>query len=118
MVLPAFFAVYSQKNQIAMVEKSKVIKSSYKMLETGEEQMDFQEGHMGNRVTIIDYTEKGISIYVDLEVFDAAQGKMYREEVRFLDDLLYGDLVHDKRSPLSETCRIESIEYLRTYFDR
>lgn len=73
---------------------------------------------MGNQVTIIDYTEKDASIYVNLEVFDAEQGKTYREEVRFLDDLLYGDLVHDKRSPLSESCRIETINYLRTYFER
>lgn len=73
---------------------------------------------MDNQVTLIDYTKKGNSIYVNLEVFDVEQGKTYREEVRFLDDLLYGDLVRDKRSPLSESCRIKTIKYLRTYFDR
>ncbi|MFC3209709.1 hypothetical protein [Planomicrobium okeanokoites] len=73
---------------------------------------------MDNQVIIIDFTKQDASIYVDLEVFDDVQKKTFREEVRFLDDLLYGDLVHDKRSPLSESCRIETIEYLKVYFDR
>ncbi|WP_233208598.1 hypothetical protein [Planomicrobium sp. MB-3u-38] len=78
----------------------------------------FREGYMGNQVTIIDYTEQGNSIYVNLEVLDEGQDKIYAEEVRFLDDLIYGDLVHAKRSPLTDGCRKETIQYLKNYFNR
>lgn len=73
---------------------------------------------MDNQVTVIDYTEQGNSIYVNLEVRDAGQDKTFTEEVRFLDDLLYGNLVHAKRSPLTDGCREETIQYLRSYFNR
>lgn len=73
---------------------------------------------MGNRVTIIDYTEQRNSVYVNLEVFDAEQNKVFTEEIRFLDNLLYGDLLHARRSPLTDSCRIETVEYLRNYFSR
>lgn len=73
---------------------------------------------MEHQIAIIDYTEQGNSIYVNLEVQDAGQDKMFSEEVRFLDDLLYGDLVHAKRSPLTDGCRKETIQYLRNYFNR
>ncbi len=73
---------------------------------------------MANQVTVIDYTKMGNSIYVNLEVFDAVQNKMFAEEVRFLGDLLYGDILHARRSPLTDNCRLETIEYLRNYFSQ
>lgn len=73
---------------------------------------------MENRIGIIDYTEHDASIYVKVEVFDAGQNILFSEEVRFLDDMLYGDLLHPKRSPLTAECRQETIEYLRRYFGR
>ncbi|MFD1032704.1 hypothetical protein [Metaplanococcus flavidus] len=73
---------------------------------------------MDNRITVIDYTGRENSLYINLEVFDANHNKLYKEEVRFLDDLLYGDLVHEGRSPLSDTCREEVVGYLKKYFNR
>lgn len=73
---------------------------------------------MDNRVIIIDFTEQGTSIYVKLEVYDAEQNAAFTEEVRFLGDLLYGDLLHPGRSPLTDRCRTETVEYLRNYFGR
>lgn len=73
---------------------------------------------MDNTITIFDYTERGNSVYINAEVFDAVQNNSYIEEVRFLGDLLYGDLVHATRSPLSEKCRKQTVEYLRQYFNR
>ncbi|TAA72038.1 hypothetical protein [Planococcus salinarum] len=73
---------------------------------------------MENRVGIIDFTEQGESVYVDLEVFDAKQNKLYRKEVRFLGNLLYGDFIHADRSPLTEECRQQTVEYLKNYFNR
>lgn len=45
------------------------------------------------------------SIYVKVMVFDAETGKEYSDEIRFLSGMLYGDLVHQDRSPLSPDCR-------------
>lgn len=66
----------------------------------------------------MDFAERASSLYITVEVFDAAQNSLYRDEVRFLDDLLYGDLVHAGRSPLTEGCRKETVEYLKKYFNR
>ena len=73
---------------------------------------------MENRMAIIDYTQQRDSIYIDLEVFDAAHNRLYREEVRFLGEQLYGDLIHAERSPLTEQCRKQTVEYLKNYFNR
>lgn len=73
---------------------------------------------MDNRVMIIDFTEQGTSVYVKLEVYDAEQDAAFTEEVRFLGDMLYGDLLHAGRSPLTDSCREETVDYLRNYFGR
>ncbi|SDG95937.1 hypothetical protein SAMN04487975_10289 [Planococcus glaciei] len=73
---------------------------------------------MKHQISIIDYVEQGSSLYIELEVRDAETGSQFREEVRFLDDLLYGELVHPKKSPLSESCRIAVIAYLKNHFNR
>ncbi|PSL40355.1 hypothetical protein B0H99_105132 [Planomicrobium soli] len=73
---------------------------------------------INHHVTVIDFIEKGHSLYVQVEVFDGETNKHFREEVRFLDDLLYGELVHPTKSPLSQPCRTVTVEYLRNHFGR
>lgn len=73
---------------------------------------------MEHHIAIIDYTEQRDSIYVDVEVFDATQNERFRAELRFLGDLLYGDLVHAERSPLTEECRMQTVAYIRKFFNR
>lgn len=73
---------------------------------------------MKNSISIIDYVERGSSIYIQVDVFDAQTEQRFQEEVRFLDDLLYGDLVHSQKSPLSESCRAAVIMYLKNHFNR
>jgi len=73
---------------------------------------------MEHRISIIDYVERGSSLYIQLEVQDAETEKQFREEVRFLDDLLYGELVHPEKSPLSESCHTAVIAYLKNHFNR
>lgn len=73
---------------------------------------------MKNRISVMDFTEQGSSIYIKLEVFDAGQDRLFAEEVRFLGDLLYGDLLHPGRSPLTDDCRKETVEYVKNYFGR
>ena len=45
------------------------------------------------------------SIYVKVMVYDAILDREFHDEVRFLYDMLYGDLVHPERSSLSPDCR-------------
>jgi hypothetical protein len=71
-----------------------------------------------HNVSVIDYVEQGSAIYVQVEVFDAQTGKRFREEVRFLGELLYGELVHPTKSPLSEPCRLVTVDYLKNHFRR
>lgn len=73
---------------------------------------------MEHQVTLIDYAERGTALYIQVEVFDASQEERFREEVRFLGDLLYGDLVHPEKSPLTPSCRLYVISYLKTHFNR
>ncbi|MGK7378814.1 hypothetical protein ACSFXN_13355 [Planococcus sp. 1R117A] len=73
---------------------------------------------MEHQISVIDYAERGSSLYIQLDIWDAQTEKKYREEVRFLNDLLYGELVHPEKSPLSETCRIAVIAYLKNHFNR
>ena len=61
---------------------------------------------MKHLVRILDYNNiYQHSIYVKVTVYDAETGKEHNDEVRFLSDMLYGDLVHQDRSPLSPDCR-------------
>lgn len=73
---------------------------------------------MEHQISIIDYAERGSSLYIQLNVRDAETEKQFRDEVRFLDDLLYGELVHPEKSPLSESCRKAVIAYLKNHFNR
>ncbi|MBD8015159.1 MULTISPECIES: hypothetical protein [Planococcus] len=73
---------------------------------------------MKNEIRVTDFIEQGTAIYIKAEVYDHQQNQWYEEELRFLDELLYGDLVHPRKSPLTEQCRLETIAYLKQYFGR
>lgn len=73
---------------------------------------------MDHHIIIHDYVEQGTSIYIQVEVVDGEQRTRFQEEVRFLDNLLYGELVHPEKSPLSKSCRVAVIDYLRNHFNR
>ncbi len=69
-------------------------------------------------VQIRDYVEQGHSLYIQLKVVDAEAGTTVEGEVRFLGELLYGELIHENKSPLTNQARIEAIAYLKTHFGR
>lgn len=73
---------------------------------------------MNCRITVNDFVEQGTAIYIKIEVYDHQKNQQHQEELRFLGELLYGDLVHPEKSPLTEECRLETIGYLRKYFGR
>lgn len=73
---------------------------------------------MKNEIRITDFIEQGTAIYIKIEVYDHQQNQWHQEELRFLDELLYGDLVHSRKSPLTEECRLETIAYVTAYFGR
>lgn len=73
---------------------------------------------MKTSVQIVDYAERGQTLYIQLTVTDGESGKKIAGEVRFLGDLLYGELIHDRKSPLTEKARMETIAYLKTHFGR
>lgn len=77
-------------------------------------------GRMSNdhSISLIDYVERGNSLYIQLAVYDAETERHFREEVRFLDDLLYGEFVHPQHSSLSDACRLRVITYLKDRFNR
>lgn len=65
-----------------------------------------------HRVRIIDFNNiHQHSIYVKVIVYDDGLGKEFADEIRFLDGMIYGDLVHPQRSSLSPDCR----EYVREF---
>ena len=73
---------------------------------------------MDCQITVTDFIEQGTAIYIKIEVYDQPNGQRYQDELRFLGELLYGDLIHPRRSPLTEGCRLETIDYLKQYFGR
>ncbi|MDQ0429811.1 hypothetical protein QOZ98_002639 [Planomicrobium stackebrandtii] len=70
------------------------------------------------QITVTDFIEQGTAVYIKVEVYDHQEDQRHDGELRFLEELLYGDLVHPKKSPLSEKCRLDTIAYLQQYFDR
>lgn len=70
------------------------------------------------QITVTDFIEQGTAIYIKVEVYDHQEDQRHCAELRFLEELLYGDLVHPKKSPLSEKCRLDTIAYLKQYFNR
>ncbi len=84
------------------------------------EQSDCFNSTMANEhaISLIDYVERGSALYIQLAVYDAETERHFQEEVRFLDDLLYGEFVHPQHSPLSDACRCHVITYLKDRFNR
>lgn len=69
-------------------------------------------------IQIVDYVEQGQSLYIQLKIVDTGAGTAVEGEVRFLGELLYGELVHEKKSPLTDAARMETIAYLKAHFGR
>lgn len=70
------------------------------------------------QIIVTDFIEQGTAIYIKVEVYDSEKNERHQAELRFLEELLYGDLVHPKKSPLQEKCRLATIAYLEQYFNR
>lgn len=73
---------------------------------------------MKTRVQIIDYVERDQSLYIQLNVIDGETQEQLCGEVRFLGELLYGELIHERKSPLTGQARRETIAYLKAHFGR
>ncbi|KAA0957339.1 hypothetical protein FQ085_09530 [Planococcus sp. ANT_H30] len=73
---------------------------------------------MDCQITVTDFVERETAIYVKIDVYDHQKNQWYQEELRFLGELLYGELVHPKKSPLTEQCRLGTVAYVRAYFNR
>ncbi|TWT04354.1 hypothetical protein FQV26_15555 [Planococcus sp. CPCC 101016] len=73
---------------------------------------------MNCQITVTDFVEQGTAVYIKVKVYDYQKNHQYQEELRFLGEMLYGELIHPKKSPLTEECRLEIIAYLRKYFGR
>lgn len=73
---------------------------------------------MNCQITVTDFVEQGTAVYIKVKVYDHQKNHHYQEELRFLGEMLYGELIHPKKSPLTEECRLETIAYLRKYFGR
>ena len=77
--------------------------------------MNGKENHL---VRILDFNNiHQHSIYVKVLVYDDDTGKEYSDEIRFLNGMLYGDLVHTERSPLSLECRSYVQEVLLSKYE-
>lgn len=62
------------------------------------------------------------SIFVKITGYDAILGKEFEGEVKFLNGMPFGDLIHSERSSLSPECREfvrENLlrKYLQGHFD-
>lgn len=73
---------------------------------------------MKTRVQVVDYVERDQSLYIQLNVIDGETQEQLCGEVRFLGELLYGELIHERKSPLTEQARMETIAYLKAHFGR
>ncbi|OCA87301.1 hypothetical protein [Pseudobacillus wudalianchiensis] len=57
-------------------------------------------------VSIVDFERvNDKSVFVEVAGYDAEKGREFEGIVKFLDGMLYGDLVHNQRSTLSSSCR-------------
>lgn len=57
-------------------------------------------------ITIIDFAWHGTTLFIEFTAFDAERQEPFQAMVRVVDDTPYGDIIHEKRSPLSDTCRV------------
>ena len=64
-------------------------------------------------VSIIDFNSSDSkTVFVKVNGFDAELGKEFEGEVKFVDGMPFGDLIHPQKSPLSSTCRHTVRSYL------
>lgn len=64
-------------------------------------------------ISIIDFITTGHkTTFVKIVGYDAELGSKFEGEVRFLDGMPYGDLIHPDRSSLSAGCRQYVHDYL------
>lgn len=64
-------------------------------------------------VSIIDFNSSDSkSVFVKVIGFDADLGKEFEGEVKFVNGMPFGDLIHPQRSFLSPTCRSTVRSYL------
>lgn len=57
-------------------------------------------------LTIIDFIQTGHKTwFVKVVGFDFDADRQFEGEVKFVNDLPFGDLIHPKRSHLSQSCR-------------
>ncbi|HZG71450.1 MAG TPA: hypothetical protein VEY51_07920 [Chondromyces sp.] len=55
---------------------------------------------------VIDFNHTGFkTIFVKFTGYDAALGKAFEGEVKFVEGIPFGDMVHPQRSALSSECR-------------
>ncbi|MFF2288251.1 hypothetical protein [Peribacillus butanolivorans] len=65
--------------------------------------MQNEHNHM---LTIIDFMKTGHKTYfVKIVGFDADAGREFEGEIKFVQNMPFGDLIHPQRSHLSTTCR-------------
>jgi hypothetical protein len=57
-------------------------------------------------LTVLDFIPTNQqSIFVKIAGYDAVLGKEFKGEVKFLNGMPFGDLIHPERSSLSSECR-------------
>lgn len=57
-------------------------------------------------INVIDFrTTSYKTTFVKFEVYDAEVGKRFNGDVRFVDGMPFGDVIHPQKSPLSSSCR-------------
>lgn len=56
-------------------------------------------------IMIIDFAWHGTTLFIEFTAFDAERQESFQGMVRVVDDTPYGDIIHEKRSPLSVACR-------------
>ena len=57
-------------------------------------------------VSIIDFKSTGFNtVFVKVNGYDAELGQKFEGEVKFMDGMPFGDLIHPQRSSLSSSCR-------------
>ncbi len=63
--------------------------------------------------SILDYVKNGQTVFVTFQVRDVAQSTTHKGMVRIVGNIPYGDIIHPKKTTLSEACRqfvYESLE--------
>lgn len=65
-------------------------------------------------VTIIDFAWNGTTLFLEFTGFDGERNARFKGMVRVVDGTPYGDIIHERRSELSLSCRTFVVETLMT----